>query len=174
MTGFHLSLPDWLPFLPRRPRAQEPSRPSATDTVAQWPPRPAKVLGAAERVVHLALSSALQIEHPQGFLFAHMPLPRLVQVPSRRSYKEWLSRTGHLTADFVLCDLSSRVLAVVLMSHPDESARAVRRRRRLERVLQAADVRVLTWRNGWQTDPKALRAALFPAFVAHFEKPGDA
>lgn len=144
------------------PARRDPLR-SPWDTVLHWPPSAARPLGTVERVVHAALSGALQVEHPQGYLLAHLPLPRLVRVPVRRSYKEWLTRTAHLTVDFVLCDALGQPWVAVLLEHPDASARALRRRERLERVLLAAGIPVLLWRNGWQTDPKGLRTALLSA-----------
>jgi len=140
-----------------------PAAPEQGDTVSNWPPAPGKVLSGAERLVHTALEGALRAVHPQGYLFAHVPLPRLVRVPSRRSYKDWLARTGHLSADFVLCDANSRTLAVVMIAAFHESPRGQRRRQRLLRVLQAAGVRVVEWKPGWQPEPKALRDALFSA-----------
>ncbi len=149
------------------PRLKRPSHRASPrspwDTVMHWPPSAVRPLGTVERVVHTALAAALQIEHPQGYLLAHLPLPRLVRVPVRRSYKEWLSRTGHLTVDFVLCDALGQPWLAVLLEHPDESPRAQRQRDRIQRVLLAAEIPVLSWRNGWQTDPKALRAALLSA-----------
>lgn len=154
------------------------ANPSSTesDTIASWPPAPGKVLSGAERLIHAALESALRATHPQGFLFAHVPLPRLVRVPSRRSYKDWLSRTGHLSADFVLCDAESRTLAVVMMANFQESPRGQRRRERLLRVLQAAGIQVIEWQIGWQPSRKALCDTLFgpgAAVVASAAKPAQ-
>lgn len=148
--------------LRRHIQPADAAQPAAeSDTISSWPPAPGKVLSGAERLVHASLEGALRATHPQGFLFAHVPLPRLVRVPSRRSYKDWLSRTGHLSADFVLCDADSRTLAVVMMANFHESPRGQRRRERLLRVLQAAGVQVVEWPIGWQPSRKALCDALF-------------
>jgi hypothetical protein len=34
-------------------------------------------------------------------------------VPTRHSYSDWLTRVGRLTVDLLVCDKSSRVVAVV-------------------------------------------------------------
>jgi hypothetical protein len=152
--------------LHRRLHPQAADAPQSSDTISNWPPAPGKVLSGGERLVHAALEGALRAFHPQGYLFAHVPLPRLVRVPSRRSYKDWLARTGHLSADFVLCDAGSRTLAVVMMAAYQESPRGQRRRERLLRVLQAAEVRVIEWPMGWQPTRKELGEALFGASAA--------
>ncbi len=143
-----------------QPHANEPT-PLGADTVSNWPPEAGKVLSGPERLAYAALSSALHTAHPQGFLLAHVPLPRLVRVPSRRSYKDWLARTGHLSADFVLCDPTSLPLVVVQMAAVRDSSRGRRRNDRLQRVLEAAGIRLVSWAVGWSPDPPTLRSTLF-------------
>ncbi|MFN7693505.1 MAG: DUF2726 domain-containing protein [Burkholderiales bacterium] len=140
--------------------------PLGADTVSNWPPEAGKVLSGPERLAYAALSSALHTAYPQGFLLAHVPLPRLVRVPSRRSYKDWLARTGHLSADFVLCDSTSRPLVVVQMAAVKESSRGQRRTERLQRVLEAAGIRLVFWQVGWSPNPATLRNALFASKVS--------
>jgi hypothetical protein len=144
----------------RAAKAERP--PTDNDTVMHWPPTPAKVLASEERLAYKALAKALALEHPKGFLLAHVPVPKVVRVPARYSYREWLSRTGLLTVDFALCDAHGYVRAAVLLPLAEESGRLSRRRERLLRVLQAADVRILVWHRRWQTDEVGLSAALFP------------
>ncbi len=126
-----------------------------------WPPAAGKLLNRDERLAYPALESALRIAHPQGFLLAHVALPRLVRVPSRRSHKDWLARTAHVSADFVLCDAHSRALAVVMMLEEGESESRRRRRERVGRIVEAAGMRLLEWPTGWKPDPKTLRELLF-------------
>jgi hypothetical protein len=125
------------------------------DTVAAWPPEAARVLCRAERSVHTALVAAL----PDHWVWPQVPLSRLVRVPVRRSYTEWIARIGLLSADFAVCDLSSRPVAVVLMPAEGMSKRAQRRRERLCRVLNAAGVPVLEWDAARWTSTQAVRAA---------------
>lgn len=134
---------------------------AAADTVMAWPPRPAQLLSSGERLAHPALEGALRVAHPQGYLFAHVSLARLVRVPARRSHKDWLARTAHVNADFVLCDAASRPLAVVMLIGEAESPGRLRRRERVARICEAADIRLLEWPPGWRPEPRALREALF-------------
>ena len=150
-------------WLSRLAGQETPARADPTDTVMRWPPTPARVLASAERHAHKCLAHVLALEHPKGFLLAHVPLHKLVRVPRNHSYREWLSRTGLLTVDFALCDEHGCVRSVVLMPLPDEQARQVRKRERLLRVLDAAELTVTPWDRAWQGEADAqLRDALFP------------
>jgi Protein of unknown function (DUF2726) len=77
-----------------------------------------------------------------------VPLSRFLRVPTRHSYTDWLQRVGSLSADLLLCDSGSRVLAVIDIRSPQETDRSRRRHERLARVLKAAGIRVYTWREG--------------------------
>ena len=132
------------------------------DTVVRWPPTAARVLASAERHAHKCIAHALAMEHPKGFLLAHVPLHKLVRVPAH-SYREWLSRTGLLTVDFALCDEHGVVRSVVLMPIADEQARHARKRERLLRVLAATELTVTQWQREWQSgEAEQLKETLFP------------
>lgn len=162
MLNLHLprAVGAWL----NRLRSPAPaSRPDPSDTVMHWPPTPARLLASAERHAHKCLAKALALEHPKGYLLAHVPLHKVVRVPRQYSYREWLSRTGLLTADFVLCDEHGDVRAVVVMPADAEQPRPSRKRERLLRVLGATELTVLPWERDWQAEaPERLRERLFP------------
>lgn len=138
-------------------------RPDTADTVMRWPPTAARVLGSAERHAHKCLAQALALEHPKGFLLAHVPLHKLVRVPRQYSYREWLSRTGLLTVDFALCDEHGVVRSVVLLPPAGDQPRLSRKRERLLRVLEATGLPIVAWEREWQgEDGERLRGRLFP------------
>jgi hypothetical protein len=114
------------------------------DTVAGWPPEAARVLTITERQAYDLVRRAL----PGFLMLAQVPLSRFVRVPPRHSYSEWMQRVGQLSADLLICDAGSRVLAVIDIRSPAESERARRRHERLARVLRAAGIRVHTWHQG--------------------------
>ena len=97
---------------------------------------------------------------PGYMVLAQVPLSRFVRVPTRHSYSEWLHRVGALSADLLVCDTGSRVLAVIDVRATDESSRSRRRHERLARVLPAAGVRVHVWREGHLASPAEVRTAL--------------
>lgn len=143
---------------------QESSPPAdLSDTVMRWPPTAARVLASAERHAHKCIVHALALEHPKGFLLAHVPLHKLVRVPLNQSYREWLSRTGLLTVDFALCDEHGYARSVVLMPLTSDQHRHTRKRERLLRVLGATELAVTQWDREWQNeDGERLRGTLFP------------
>jgi hypothetical protein len=116
----------------------------ALDTVADWPPEAARVLSISERQAHDLLKRAM----PGFLVLAQVPLSRFVRVPMRHSYGDWLQRVGSLSADLLLCDSGSRVLAVIDIRATQETQRSRRRHERMARVLRAAGVQVHTWREG--------------------------
>lgn len=133
----------------------------ALDTLAAWPPEAARVLAIDERQAYDLLRHAV----PSLLVLAQVPLSRFLRVPMRHSYADWLQRVGSLSADLVVCDSGSRVLAVVDIRAQAESARSQRRHERMARVLQAAGIHVLTWREGDLPSATAVRNALAPLLL---------
>jgi Protein of unknown function (DUF2726) len=127
----------------RSPRSKQSAR-DALDTVVAWPPDSARVLSIHERQAYDLLRRAM----PGLLVLAQVPLSRFLRVPTRHSYTDWLQRVGSLSADLLLCDSGSRVLAVIDIRSPQETERSRRRHERLARVLKAAGIRVYTWREG--------------------------
>jgi hypothetical protein len=129
----------------RRQRdGQRPARQEALDTVAAWAPEAARILNVNERQGFDLLKRSL----PGFMVLAQVPLARFLRVPTRHSYNDWLQRVGQLSADLVVCDVGSRVLAVIDIRSAEETARSRRRHDRLARVLKAAGIRVYVWREG--------------------------
>jgi Protein of unknown function (DUF2726) len=129
------------------------SRGDDIDTVIAWPPEVTRLLTAGERGAHEVLLKAL----PECIMFAQVPLARFIKVPRRHSYAEWLTRVGHLCADLVICDRSTLVIGVVLLTSARSSERAERRRSRMTRVLKASGVKVFLWREESLPSPEFAR-----------------
>jgi hypothetical protein len=116
----------------------------ALDTVMGWPPEAARILTINERQAYDLLRRSM----PGFLVLAQVPLSRFIRVPSRHSYTDWLQRVGSLSADLLLCDAGSKVLAVIDIRANQESDRARRRHERMARVLRSAGVHVFDWREG--------------------------
>lgn len=142
----------------RRPSAaREPSsRREALDTVQDWPPQATRVLTVAERRAHELLRTAL----PGMLVLAQVPLSRFLHVPTRHSYVEWMQRVGGLSADLLVCNADSRVLAVIDIRGPAQTERSSRRHERMARVLKAAGIEVLVWGEEQLPTASQLRAVL--------------
>ena len=123
------------------------------DTLAAWPPEVTRLLTGSERAAHETLVKAL----PECMIFAQVPLLRFIRVPRRHSYADWLTRVGHLSPDFLICDRASLVIGAVSLQTAQDSERAERRRARLARVLKAAGVKVFVWREHAIPTPAAAR-----------------
>ena len=136
----------------RRGRAS----PEALDTVAGWPPEPVRVLSITERQAHELLKRAM----PGYLVLAQVPLARFIRVPARRSYGEWLQRVGSLSADLLLCDSGSKVLAVIDIRAAQETERSRKRHDRMGRVLKAAGIAVYVWREGELPNLSHVRSSL--------------
>lgn len=111
------------------------------DTVQSWTPQAVRVLTLPERQAYELVRKAL----PGKLVLAQVPLARFISVPTRYSYSDWLTRVGRLTVDLIVCDKSSRVVAVVDVRTAGQSARSVRRHERMTQVLEAAGIRVIHW-----------------------------
>jgi hypothetical protein len=126
------------------------------DTVLGWPPEVTRLLTSGARAAHAVLAKAL----PECMIFAQVPMARFLKVPRRNSYAEWLTRVGHLSADFLICDRASLVIGVVLIHAAHDSERSARRRARVARVLKAAGVAVFQWREEGLPSPDTARAQI--------------
>ena len=97
------------------PPRQEPTG-ERLDTLAGWPPEPTRILRSSERLAFSTLKLAL----PGYLILAQVPLARFLSVPKRNSYAEWMRRLGNQCVDFVVCDVTSQVVAVVEVRPPME------------------------------------------------------
>ena len=138
-----------------RPKSPKRSgREESLDTVQSWTPQAVRVLTLPERQAYDLMRKAM----PSRLVLAQVPLARFISVPTRHSYSDWLTRVGRLTVDLVVCDKSSRVVAVVDIRTDGQSERSIRRHERMQQVLQAAGIRVMQWRAEALPSPAEVRA----------------
>jgi Protein of unknown function (DUF2726) len=135
----------------------ERARMDRLDTVTDWPAEGTRLLNATSRQAHAALVSAL----PECTVFAKVPVARFVRVPRRQSYAEWIKRVGQLAVDFLVCDQSTKALAVVMLQSDHDSPKAQKRRDRIYRVLKGAQIKVFVWREEALPSAAAARAMMF-------------
>ena len=111
------------------------------DTVQSWQPEAVRVLTIAERRAYDLLRNSL----PGFLVLAQVPLSRFLRVPTRHSHAEWMHRAGSLSADLLVCDAGSRVLAVIDIRPADQTERSRQRHERMAKVLKAAGITVQVW-----------------------------
>jgi len=142
----------------RRQGARPPAkRLEDLDTVQAWQPEAARVLTVAERRAYDLLHQAL----PGLLVLAQVPLSRFLRVPSRNSHAEWMHRVGSLSADLLVCNAGSRVLAVIdIRPATGQTERSRRRHERMARVLKAAGIEVQVWSEDRLPSAAEIRALL--------------
>ena len=140
----------------RRGSHSPPRSTEHLETVAAWPPVGARVLSIGERQAHDLLKRAM----PGFLILAQVPLSRFVRVPTRNAYGDWLQRVGGLSADLLLCDSGSRVLAVIDIRSANETERSRKRHERMARVLKAAGILVQVWYEGAMPSTSSVRQNL--------------
>ncbi|WP_374594721.1 DUF2726 domain-containing protein [Aquabacterium sp.] len=138
--------------------SSQPRGLDALDTVAAWEPEPSRILTATERQAYAVLRQAF----PDHMVLGQVPLSRFLRVPTRNSYSVWVRRVGHLCADLVVCNRHSEVLAVVEVRCPPEreSPRTAKRHSRMDRVIEAAGIRLHVWRDDQIPSVSAARASV--------------
>jgi len=129
------------------------------DTVQAWTPQAVRVMTLPERKAFELLRRALPRNH---MVLAQVPLARFISVPTEHSYADWLHKVGRLCPDLVVCDASSRVIAIVEMAMPNDGERSRKRHERLHRVVQAAGIPVHVWAEGTMPSVAEVRALFKP------------
>ncbi len=130
------------------------------DTLAAWPPEPTRVLRSSERLAFSTLKLAL----PGYMILAQVPIARFLSVPKRNSYAEWMRRLGSQCVDFVVCDVTSQVVAVVEIRPPSEQIGDKLRARldRVARVLKACEIPLHVWNEERLPTIEAAREKILP------------
>ena len=149
----------WLARSKGPPIRHEPAG-ERLDTLAGWPPEPTRILRSSERLAFSTLKLAL----PGYLILAQVPLARFLSVPKRNSYAEWMRRLGNQCVDFVICDVTSQVVAVVEVRPPmdqlDDKVRV--RLDRVARALKAAKIPLHVWNEERLPSIEAAREKLLP------------
>src|SRR5450631_3273607 len=148
----------WLWLRRRVSDAFDPAAADRIDTVVGWPPKATRVLNTRELQAFASLSRGL----PEYMILAQVPLSRFVSVPKRNSYADWLRRIGYQCVDFVVCDASAQVIAVVDLQTDQFSDRAQKRLQRMTRTLEAAQIPMHLWRADRLPSPEEVRRKLLP------------
>jgi hypothetical protein len=130
------------------------------DTLAAWPPEPTRILRSQERLAFSTLKLAL----PGYMILAQVPIARFINVPKRNSYAEWMRRLGSQCVDFVVCDVTSQVVAVVEIRPPNEQIgdKLKVRLDRLARVLKSSGIPMHVWNEDRLPTIEAARDKILP------------
>jgi very-short-patch-repair endonuclease len=124
-----------------------------------WPFYAKKPLSAPEQILYFRLVQAL----PEHIVLAQVQLSRLLGVKKGDNHKAWLNRINRMSADFVVCNKDSSIVAVIELddaTHQKEDRQAADMKK--DKALKSAGVRVVRWQAKSIPDIATIRSTLMP------------
>lgn len=112
------------------------------DENAVWPFYPKKPLSNPEQVLYFRLTNAL----PEHIVLAQVQLSRFLGVKKGNNYQSWLNRINRMSADFVVCNKDSSILAVIELddgSHNSDKRREADAKK--DKALASAGIKLYRW-----------------------------
>lgn len=107
-----------------------------------WPYYAKPPLTQPEQVLYFRLLKAL----PDHIILAQVQLSRFLGVKKGNDYQSWSNRINRMSADFVVCNKDSSVVAVIEL---DDSSHARANRQaadaKKDKALASAGVRIIRW-----------------------------
>ncbi|MFA5353652.1 MAG: DUF2726 domain-containing protein [Thermodesulfovibrionales bacterium] len=126
-----------------------------------WPFYAKKVLSQPEQVLYFRLLQAL----PNHIILSQVQLSRLLGVKKGNSYQAWYNRINRMSADFVVCNKDSSVVAVVELddsTHQREDRQVADAKK--NKALDSAGIPVIRWQAKALPDTGAIQAAILKDF----------
>ena len=124
-----------------------------------WPFYAKKPLSQPEQVLYFRLIQAL----PEHIILAQVQLSRLLGVKKGNNYQAWSNRINRMSADFVVCNKDSSIVAVIELddaTHQREDRQAADAKR--DKALGSADVRIVRWQAKTLPDIATIHASFLP------------
>jgi very-short-patch-repair endonuclease len=124
-----------------------------------WPFYARKPLSEPEQILYFRLIKAL----PEHIVLAQVQLSRLLGVKKGNNSQAWFNRINRLSADFVVCNKDSSVVAVIELddaSHEREDRQKTDAKK--DKALASAGVRMIRWRTKALPDDAAIKQSLLP------------
>jgi very-short-patch-repair endonuclease len=107
-----------------------------------WPFYAKKPLSQPEQVLYFRLIQAL----PDNIILTQVQLSRLLGVKKGNNYRAWFNRINRMSADFVVCNKDSSIVAVVELddaTHQKEERQAADAKK--DKALSSAGIRIVRW-----------------------------
>ena len=135
-----------------------------------WPFYAKKPLSQPEQVLYFRLMEAL----PEHIILAQVQLSRFLGVKKGHSYQSWSNRINRMSADFVVCNKDSSILAVIELDDathqkPDRQAADMKK----DKALASAEIKIIRWQAKSIPDISIIKTALLPnpSFKQDAQKP---
>ena len=124
-----------------------------------WPYFPKPTMSRREQVLYFRLVKAL----PEQIVLAQVQLSRILGVKKGYSFKFWYNRINRMSADFVVCNKDSRVVAVIELddsSHEREDRKIADVKK--NKALTSAGIRIVRWQASALPDEDTIKAIIAP------------
>ena len=124
-----------------------------------WPFYAKKPLSQPEQILYFRLIEAL----PEHIILAQVQLSRFLGVKKGHNYQSWSNRINRMSADFVVCNKDSSIMAVIELDDathqkPDRQTADAKK----DKALEAAEVKIIRWQAKAMPDVSVIKAALLP------------
>jgi very-short-patch-repair endonuclease len=124
-----------------------------------WPFYAKKPLSQPEQVLYFRLIEAL----PNHIILAQVQLSRFLGVKKGHKSQSWLNRINRMSADFVVCNKDSSIVAVIELddaSHqkPDRQAADAKK----DKAIESAEIKIIRWQAKAMPDASAIKVVLLP------------
>lgn len=128
-----------------------------------WPFYQRKPLSAPEQILYFRLVKAL----PEHIVLGQVQLSRLLGVKKGNSAQSWLNRINRMSADFVVCNKDSSIVAVIELddaSHNGEKRQQADAKK--DKALAAAGIKIHRWHVKAIPNEDVIKATFIPQPLA--------
>jgi len=121
-----------------------------------WPFYAKKPLSQPEQILYFRLVDAL----PKHIILAQVQLSRFLGVKKGHNYQSWSNRINRMSADFVVCNKDSSIVAVIELDDathqkPDRQAADAKK----DKALESAEIKIIRWQAKAIPDTSAIKLA---------------
>ena len=124
-----------------------------------WPFYAKEVLSQPEQLLYFRLVQAL----PDHMVLAQVQLSRFLRVKKGNNHQAWLNRINRMSADFVVCNKDSSIVAIIELdddTHKKGDRRAADEEK--DKALASAGTHVVRWHTKTIPDIASIPAAFMP------------
>lgn len=132
---------------------------SAGGASGEWPFYQRKPLSAPEQILYFRLVKAL----PDHIILGQVQLSRLLGVKKGNNAQAWLNRINRMSADFVVCNKDSSIVAVIELddaSHNGEKRQQADAKK--DKALAAAGIKIHRWQAKNIPNGEVIQAIFMP------------
>lgn len=107
-----------------------------------WPFYAKKLLSQPEQILYFRLIKAL----PEHIILAQVQLSQILGVKKGNNYQAWLNRISRMSADFVICNKDSNIVAVIELddaTHQRKDRQAADTKK--DKALTSANIQIIRW-----------------------------